>query len=560
MNILGINVGHGADAQSARDGGACLASDGRICGAIAEERLTRQKHCGGYKEASRFLLRRAGLTPADLDLVIVSCYGEEPRLELFGDLGYSTARRVEMVPSHHLSHAWSAFAPSEFEEALILVADNEGNILGRRRHAELWKNAMERCTMYRGHRTSIDLLERDMDEEDVVSLGELYGNMTRFIGFETYLNAGKTMALASFGDPHRFASVPLIERLPGGRLRCPLRNDYFNSSEEIRRYFAAHGHHLPLQRDPRSEPVSAVWEDLAAALQSQLEEALVHKVRYWIDQTGLKRLCLAGGVALNCVANRRLLDDTELESLYVQPNAGDQGQGLGNVLYAWHSLLGFTDRIEFPGFGVYLGGAYGREEICRALQDAGGTLSHRVAHDVVGETAQLLATGAVVGWFQGASEWGPRALGNRSILGDPRNAAMRDHINSVIKHRESFRPFAPVVTWEDASRFFEITEPCLTMTVVAQVRKDKAASIPAVVHIDGTARIQTVEESQNPRLHALLKRFESLSGVPVLVNTSFNDAHEPIVETPADALRCFSQSGMDVLVLDEVIVTRKRSQ
>lgn len=556
MNILGVNVGQSAAETPAREGGACLLVDGVIRGAISEERLTRRKHCGGYAEAARMLLGGAGLEVADLDLVVVSCYGDEPKLEHFGDLGFGRAKRVEMVPSHHLSHAYSAFFPSRMEEALILVADNEGCILGPRRHADLWKNAMERLTLYAGRGASIELLERDMDEEDVVSLGEIYGNITRFIGLGNYLNAGKTMALAAYGDAERFEDVPLIECLPKGVVRCPMRNEYLAASGEIRRFFREYGHDLPPQRDPESVPLSPLWADLAAAVQSQLEQALLHKVRHWVDETKIRKLCLAGGVALNCVANRRLWEEIPLEQIYVQPNAGDQGQGLGNVLYGWHSLLGRSEPVGIPGGGVYLGGEYGSEAVAAALAESGPDLRCRLPKDVISSTARLLADGAVVGWFQGRSEWGPRALGNRSILANPCDPGMRDHLNTKVKHRESFRPFAPIVPWEVAKEFFHISAPCPSMTVAVRARDEAILRIPAAIHVDGTARVQTVTREENPRLHDLLSRFEEITGVPVLLNTSFNDRDEPIVENPADALRSFEATRLDALVLGDALVQR----
>jgi carbamoyltransferase len=461
-----------------------------------------------------------------------------------------------MIPSHHLAHAYSAFCPSGVDEALVLVADNEGNILGPRRYPELWKNPMERLTLYLGRGNRVDLLERDMEDEDVVSLGEMYGNVTRFVGFRTYLHAGKTMALASFGDPERFADVPLVECLTAGRLRCPIENDYLNSSEALRRHFARHGHDLPPERNAATVPLGDIWFDLAAAAQRQLEEGLLHKVRHWVAKTGVRALCLAGGVALNCVANRRLLDEIPLDRLYVQPNSGDQGQSLGNVAYGWHEVLGRRDPIRLVGAGVYLGGDYSRDDCLDALRRRNGGLSYRLMDDVVGETARLLASGAVTGWFQGRSEWGPRALGNRSILADPRTARMRDRINAKVKHREAFRPFAPVVPWNEAQRLFHVAEPCPSMTVVARVREPARSAIPAVVHVDGTARIQTTTREDNPLLHDLLYAFESLSGVPVLLNTSFNDAGEPIVETPDDAIRTFRSTDMDALVLGDILVER----
>jgi carbamoyltransferase len=419
----------------------------------------------------------------------------------------------------------------------------------------MWKNAMERLSLYRGSGTSVELLERDMGEEDVVSLGELYGNVTRLIGFKSHLNAGKTMALAAFGDPSRFSDVPLVERLPGGRLRCPLRNEYERSSEELRRHFAEHGHPLPPQRDPATTPISNLWEDLAAAVQSQLEAGLIHKVRHWARRTGLQSLCLAGGVALNCVANRRLLDQVPLDRIFVQPNAGDQGQSLGNALYGWHHILGRREPVEIPL--VYLGGEYDDEACLGTIEEWGSRLAYRREEDIAGKIARLLAEGEIVGWFRGRSEWGPRALGNRSILADPRRAEMRDRVNRQVKHREPFRPFAPVVPWEEAQRFFELDAPCPTMTVAARVRPDARALIPAVVHVDGTARVQTVTAAENLYLHALLHRFGEITGVSVLLNTSFNNDGEPIVETPADALRCFDRTGLNALALNDFLVMHR---
>lgn len=554
--ILGINVGENADHDIAHDGGACLMIGNKIVGAIAEERISRKKYCGGYSNAVKHLLKQANISIEDVDIVAVSSYGCEARLENIGELGFPEKCRIELVPSHHLSHACSAFYPSKYEKALILVADNEGNILGPRVYGEMWKNSMERLSMYMGDGTNIELLERDMDQEDIISLGELYANFTRFVGFKSYLNAGKTMALASFGNPNTYNDVKLIDLLEDGKLICPMRNDYWNSSKEIRRYFSLYGYNLPEQRDPSKESETGIWQDLAATVQYQLEEALLHKVRYWVNKTGCKSLCLAGGVALNCVANRRLLDETPIERIYIQPNCGDQGQSLGNVLYVWHSILNKVEQVEIPGAGVYLGGEYSQEECLNVIKEFNGKIKYHISTDTIDEVAQYLEKGKIVGWFQGRSEWGPRALGNRSILADPRMAQMRDYINSAVKHREGFRPFAPVVPIEDASEYFDVSAPCPTMTIVAYTKKLANDMIPAVVHVDGTARLQTVAENDNKKLYALLKRFAEYSGVPVLLNTSFNDNNEPIVETPFDAIRTFLRTKMDIVVIGDIVIEK----
>lgn len=555
--ILGINVGENTDHQTAHDGGACLMIDNKIVGAISEERLTRQKYCGGYDQAIRHLLKQANITLDDVDIVAVSSYGCEAMSVNVEKLNFPKHCRIEIVPSHHLSHACSAYYPSKYEKALILVADNEGNILGERKYEEMWKNPMERLSLYMGEGSEIKLLERDMDKEDMISLGELYANFTKFVGFKTYLNAGKTMALASFGDRNKFGDVELLRLMENGKIECPMNNDYCNSSNEIRRYFATYGYTLPEQRNPNIEREEGIWQDLAALVQYQLEEALLHKIRYWVKKTNCKSLCLAGGVALNCVANRRLLDEVPLDRLYIQPNCGDQGQSLGNVLYVWHSVLGKTEPVEIPGAGVYLGGEYSKEECLKAVEQKLDVLDYHVSDDVIDEVAQILVNKKIIGWFQGRSEWGPRALGNRSILADPRDEKMRDYINSAVKHREGFRPFAPVVPLEDADTFFDVAAPCPSMTIVAYAKETANELAPAIVHVDGTARIQTITNEDNPRLHKLLTTFGKYTGVPILLNTSFNDNNEPIVENPYDAIRTFLRTEMDVLVLGDIIVTKK---
>lgn len=557
MIILGINIGQNANNEQAHDGGACLLIDGLISGAISEERLTREKYCGGYKYAVEHLLKQANITINDVNIVAISSYGCEPDLNLFiKDLDFPKTCRIEMVPSHHLSHACSAFYPSKYERALVLVADNEGNILGKRKYKDMWKNPMERVSLYLGEDTNINLLERDIDKDDMVSLGELYGNMTHYVGFNSYQQAGKTMALASFGNFKYFADVPLIKLLDNGKIECPMKNEYMNSSQEIKRYFSLYNHDLPNERNPLKDPAEGIWADLSAAIQHQLEEALLHKIRYWIKKTNCTSLCLAGGIALNCVANRRLLEETSLEHLYVQPNAGDQGQSLGNVLYAWHILLNKKEPVHIPGAGVYLGGEYTKDECLETLDKYKNMLQYKLSNDVVDDVAQLLANGAIVGWFQGRSEWGPRALGNRSILADPRKSSTKDHINKAVKHREYFRPFAPVVPLEMADKYFNISQPCPNMTMVATVTEEAFNCIPATVHIDGTARLQTVTKQENPLLHNLLYKFSSYSNVPVLLNTSFNDNNEPIVETPYDAIKTFINTQIDILVLGNIIVRK----
>ncbi|MDJ0643010.1 MAG: carbamoyltransferase C-terminal domain-containing protein [Erythrobacter sp.] len=559
MKILGINVGPSDPSAQYRDGGASLIVDGKLSGAIAEERLTRQKHCGGFRNAAEALLGRAGLCESDLDLVVACNYGDEPNIDLYQDFGFPDNVPIAMIPSHHLAHAYTAFLPSPFDEALVLVADNEGAILGPRVHKDMWRNAMERLTVYHGKGHEIRLLERDMETEDAASLGELYGNMTRLLGLGNYLNAGKTMALAAYGDPSVFRHVRMLELEAGGRVRCAMRNEYLNASDEIRRFFSEQGVDLPGPCERYEEGSDPVWANLAAAVQEQLEEALLHKVRHWVEATGINTLCLAGGVALNCVANRRLLDETPLVDIFVQPNSGDQGLSLGAALYGWHVIGGQTRRVPFDEKAAYFGQSFEEKDFLAAVQDFGGDFDFTRCEDVVGTASDRLAEGQIIGWFQGRSEWGPRALGNRSILADPRDISMKDRINASIKHREAFRPFAPVVLEHRAAEFFEIDRPSPFMTIVAKVRPEASHALGAVRHVDETARVQTVSQDQNPLLFRLISRFEEATGLPVLLNTSFNDNGEPVVEGPIDALSCFERTGLDCLFIGENLVERREA-
>jgi len=435
---------------------------------------------------------------------------------------------------HHDSHA-AMFFVSPFEEALALVMDGYGD------------DGSSSAYVGRGNR-----LERLWSTDILNSLGLVYTFVTEHLGFAGFGDEGKVMALAAFGEDtyvERFRDV--VHLAPDGRYAVNM--SYFS--------YGAFGQLRPIRRKfteafgaPRAphEPLTDQHRDLAFALQAVTEEVVLHMVRALLKAFPQRDLCMAGGVALNCVANAKILEHTDVRRVWVPPCASDTGAPFGSALWHYHQNLGQPRNFELRH--PFYGQAYGDDHIQRALQSA-GLRYHRLAEpQLMRRVAQDLADGKIVGWFQGRFEMGPRALGNRSILADPRRADMRDVLNDKVKRREPFRPFAPAVLVERASEYFELDQPDPFMTLAPRVRPDKHTVIPAAVHIDGTGRIQTVERSANPRYYGLIEEFGRLTGVPVLLNTSFN-RKEPIVARPEEAIACYLRSGMDVLVLGDFYTT-----
>jgi carbamoyltransferase len=580
------------------DSAAALVVDGRIVAAAQEERFTRKKHDESFpKHAVEYCLRTAGLTAADLDHVVfyekpllkferlletylaVAPRGlrsffkaapqwvheklQLPRLMNEG-LGGAYARPY-VFTEHHEAHAASAFFPSPFAEAALLTVDGVGE----------WATAS--MGVGRGNR-----IELTHELHFPHSLGLLYSAFTYFCGFKVNSGEYKLMGLAPYGTP-RYAGLileKLVDLKPDGSFRLAL--EYFDycagltmTSPRFDQLFGG----PPRQAEA---PLTQRELDLAASVQQVTETILLRMAQTLHAQTGMKNLCLAGGVALNCVGNGRLLREGPFENIWVQPAAGDAGGALGAALFTWHQLL---ENPRTPGspdgqLGSLLGPEFTDAEITAAL-DAQGAVYERAASEesLCEQTAALIAAGKVIGWVQGRMEYGPRALGNRSILGDARNPRMQSTMNLKIKFRESFRPFAPVVLAERAAEFFELpagTESPYMLVVapvkeeqrlptpigtedtgVARVREVRSV-IPAVTHVDFSARIQTVDAVRNPRLHRLLTAFEKRTGCPVMINTSFNVRSEPVVCTPADAYRCFRATDMDVLVVGNFILHQER--
>ena len=591
MHILGISCYF-------HDAAAAVIRDGQLIAAAEEERFTRKKHDYEFPQrAIDFCLGMAGIDAKDLDYVV---FFEKPfvkfeRLLLstmqtfpashkvfreamvtwLGDklwVKHLLRRRLGVAPSkvlfseHHLSHAASSFFCSPFEEAAVLNVDGVGE----------WTTA----SLGVGKGTDLKLLKEIRFPH---SLGLLYSAFTAFLGFEVNEGEYKVMGMAPFGTPRYVDDVRKLIRVHAdgsfeldmdyftfhcsatqtyspkfetlfGRPRDPAAK-FFTPSSAYPSYFGEKpGNYDALARENEH------YADIAASIQIVIEETLLTMARAAQRETGLTKLCLAGGVALNSVANGRILRETPFEDLYIQPAAGDGGGALGAALYAYHTILGRP-----RGF-VMQHASWGQEHGAAAIEGflRDGEIRHeRIEREdkLIERVVDRLQQGKVVGWSQGRFEWGPRALGHRSILADPRNPDMKDIINTKIKFREPFRPFAPSALVERTEEFFDLTDagrhyPARFMLYVVDVREDKRKLIPAITHVDGTGRLQTVRQDTNPRYHRLISTFAEATGVPMVLNTSFNLRGEPIVNTPAEAFNTFTQSGMDVLVLGDYLIEK----
>ncbi|MGI9471516.1 MAG: carbamoyltransferase family protein [Rubripirellula sp.] len=586
--ILGISAFY-------HDSAAALVVDGEIVAAAQEERFTRKKHDFEFPQhAVDYCLKSAGLEPEQLDYV--GFYDKpltkfERLLETylaFAPSGYASFRQAMplwlkqklhlprelrrglhdryqsnfVFTDHHESHAASAFFPSPFDEAAILTLDGVGE----------WSTTC--CGVGRGNK--IELMSEIRFPH---SLGLLYSAMTYYTGFRVNSGEYKVMGLAPYGQPiyHDLILDHLLDLKEDGSFRMDM--NYFNYCQGLT-MTSAKFHDLfgAPPRQPESE-VTQREMDLAASVQSVTEEVMLRMARHMHHETGVKNLVLAGGVALNCVGNGRILREGPFDKLWIQPAAGDAGGALGTALFIWHQLL---EKPRAPGGqdsqrGSLLGPQYSDKQIRETLSSHDAAFeSFDTDEELCNAVAGHLANEKVVGWFQGRMEFGPRALGARSILGDPRSPKMQSVMNLKIKFRESFRPFAPIVLREHADEYFELQpdDESPYMLIVAPVHEDirlppgedeafgieqlhqQRSKLPAITHVDYSARIQTVDDQRNPLLHDLLQAFYQQTDCPVLINTSFNVRSEPIVCTPEDAYRCFMMTGMDVLVLGRNVLIK----
>lgn len=576
MNILGINAYH-ANASAA------IVCDGKLVTAVEEERFNRVKYAAGFPSAAvRYCLREAGLKLQDIDHVAIprnpwarigtklSYAIRMPRFTLdrlrvmkqfkgvHADLATTCGVDPESIRAHihrvehHVAHLASAFFVSPFDRAAVLSTDGLGDFA-----STMWATGQGNLLNVHG---SVAFPH---------SLGLYYTAMSQYLGFWKFGDEYKVMGLAAYGEPGYVEELRHVVTPRNGR-GFALGLQYFchhktgpemtwsesTQTPMLGRLFSPYLEERLGKTRPADEPVGKKHQDVAASMQTVLEEAYFRLLNQLHEITGETRVCLAGGVAFNCVANGKIFDHTPFTEVYVQPAAGDAGLSVGAAYYVYNQVLGRPR--DFTMAHAYWGPEYTLEDIRQALeashlQDSG--FPRLSDHELVSRTAKHLADGKIVGWYQGRQEWGPRALGNRSILVDPRRAEMKDILNRRIKHREIFRPFAPSILEEATGQYFERSHPSPFMNLAYSVRPEKRASIPAPTHVDGTGRLQTVSRQTNPRYWALIKEFEKLTGVPVLLNTSFND-NEPIVLTPKEAIDCFVRTRMDVLALGNYLIEK----
>ena len=575
MHILGINAYHG-------DASAAIVRDGKLVAAAEEERFNRKKHCAGFPAlAIRYCLDEAGISAAELDHVGIS---RDPSAHLHKKILFSMTRlsglsglisarlanaakvrnlRQELAHAlglpadslraqfhnveHHKAHMASCFLVSGFDKAAILSIDGFGDFI-----STMWG-------MGEGNRVNV-LGEIEYPH----SVGIVYTATSQYLGFPKYGDEGKVMGLAPYGKPRFIEQFrDIVQTESDGRFKLNL--DYFlhhsegvemtweDGSPTVGRIFSDKFAETFGPARTNGTPLASHYEDIAASLQARLEEVGFHILNHLHRQTGGKKLAMAGGVALNSVMNGKILLNTPFEEVYVQPAAGDAGTALG-VCYWIENVLLQRPRRFIMGH-AYTGPEYKNGQLERVVHSSG--LKNRLLEDseLTRAAAQAIADGKIVGWFQGRMEFGPRALGNRSIVVDPRRPDMKDTLNARIKKREPFRPFAPSILEDRVGEYFEQTHPAPTMLMVYQIKPEKRAAIPAVTHVDGSGRLQTVSREANPLYYDLIREFDRITGVPLVLNTSFNE-DEPIVCTPDQAMDCFQRTRMDVLFLGNYMVER----
>jgi carbamoyltransferase len=573
MLTLGINKGQTLRGKSLRLGGVAVAWDGCIGFAIAEERVMGKKWAEGYDSALRQALKQSWniftekqatrnrlLRLSDFDVVAVStcCEGEQAGL-----CGHKLENHPHInTVNHHLSHASTAFFPSHFDSALICVIDGGGNTFCDESPECWWECSREQHSYYIGSGNSLELVDRDFFEPRMTGFGEIYRAFTYYLGWHSSRNAAKTMALAAYGSAGKVSKETFIA-FKEGKLDIPVSNDPNDPVGMVERLGKAVGIDFGEPRSPDAE-ILPLHRNIAAYLQGSLERALLQKLTWLSNKYQVKDLCLAGGFALNCVANGNLARSGVFDRIYVPSVPGDEGQAIGNALW-WSSRDKHQDQHYIPAWryskDVQLGPSY--------RVDSATTISllkqYKLDNAIVFEenqlersVAELINSGSTVCVFRGRSEAGPRALGQRSILGDPRGAETTALLNQL-KEREWMQPFAPSILASDVNRYFDIEIESPFMSFAIPVRVEKRRKIAAVVHRDGTARVQTVSATEGSFLFNVLRHFKKLSGIPVVLNTSFNLRGQPIVEKPEEALKTFSKMSVNALVLERFLIVKNLS-
>lgn len=550
MKVLAINQVSGIITWQ-HDAAAALAIDGKLIATAEEERFNRLRHAKGYPhQAVEYCLKAGGISLQDIDLIVVgykpwsfltrfsiqwSFRGILSRLTtpfIFSsrlkELQKMSGAKVVYL-DHHLCHAASAYRCSGFEEANVLTIDGAGET--------------ESFAFYVGKKGKLKRVwdipfAKFFDTNAWRSIGHVYTSLTSFLNLGVH-GEGKTMGLASYGEPRfDFSTILNIKN----------HKNYQIDRRNIRKFYATYE-----RKDSKSE-LTQEHKDLAASLQKALENSIVNLAREAYEKTGIRNFALAGGVALNCNTNSKLLEQDFCDGLFIQPASNDGGISLGAVLEGV-SMVGDADHIEFTN--AYWGPSFTNDEIEKVLKES--KVEYKKSDNIEADTAELVASGKIVGWFQGRMEIGPRALGNRTILANPCIDDMADQVNINIKHREVWRPFAPSITVEDVGKYFEGVEKVKEspfMLHTFYVKNQYRNILPSITHVDGSSRIQTVSQKQNPRYYKYLKELEKRTGHPITLNTSFNDAGEPIVCTPRDAVRCYFSTGFDALAIGDFLLVK----
>ncbi len=534
--IVGFNVGH--------NGSCTIIYKNKII-SIAEERLNRKKYSDGYLYSFFYCLEELGIKADDVDLFVSSCYGDRLEKNYMGQFKNIISDKSKFITiDHHLSHAASCYYLSPFEESLIIVIDGLGNM-----------NDTE--SYYIGKGSKIEKIGgNDPKRSKYKGIGRTYETFTNFCGWSAQ-EAGKTMGLSAYGK-NKYPNVDLFEM-----------NDKLEISSKCEsKYIEGALNFIKNNNLDFGEKCKGFEnKDAAFYVQIQTEKIILELVNKLYDKYKIKNLCVAGGVFLNGIVNQRILDETPIEKIFVVPCCDDTGQSFGNALFGYHNYYNFNNKLEMET--PYLGKEYTEDDILDVLEKRqrkfilpyivkGCNFKYKKSTDICKETAELLSNGKIIGWFQGASEIGPRALGNRSILCAPYPSNMKDVLNLRIKHRESFRPFAPAIMEKFASDYFKLdgdSPYMLKVPIGTALAKEK---IPATLHVDFSGRVQTVNENINKRFYGLLKEFNNITGVPVLLNTSFNDNGEPIIESPKDAMIMFCCSDLDYLVIGDYLIWKDR--
>lgn len=560
--VLGINT-------SNHDRSAALLRDGKIVCAISEERIDRRKHSQGfYGDNSRsivipplaainYCLEEECIAIDDLDLIVIGRSMQSCIDNVMKYIPIKDKRKIKElpIPSHHKAHAYSSYFASGFDKSLIIVIDEQGHWLEN--------NTFEKESIYIGKESEIEELQSFSGNYTDISIGMFYDLFSVILGFTdgSVPAAGKLMGLSSYG--HELNNVSILEMEDDGNIVVDWKNlvDYLKLKKVLPQDFSLksfkmeyeYKYHTILEEIQKYlnelEWKSKEGQDIACKAQMEIENAIINLVNYWIAKTGITRLCLAGGVFLNSIVNYQILEKTDIKEIYIQPAATDDGTAIGYAYIGYYKLLENTNRCKLQN--VYLGKSYENIEIENTLKYY--EIPYKYINNIVHKAAECINENKIVAWYQGRSEFGPRALGNRSILASPLSIAIRDRINSDIKRRESFRPFAPAVIEEEASKYFRLICRSPYMLLVSDVLDEK---LEGIRHVDGTARVQTVNIDDNELFYNLIRSYEKLSGKAVILNTSFNVNGEPLVETPYDAIKSFMVTEIDVLCIGNYFIEK----